>query len=91
MCRKTAWFAGLFLLVFYLGCDVDTPKRMPLNPPGIDPLMDIEHPGPAKPAPAATPPATQPAPAATTPPATAPAQSGQKPPPPPPPPPPASP
>ena len=45
MCRKTAWFAGLLLFVFFAGCDVDTPKRMPLNPPGIDPLMDMEHPG----------------------------------------------
>ena len=83
MCRKTAWCAGLLLFVFYVGCDVgDTPKRMPLNPPGIDPLMDIEHPGPAKPAPAAAP-TCRTAPAATAPPATAPAPGVQPPPPPP--------
>ena len=85
MFRKTAWCAGLMLFVFYVGCDVGdtTPKRMPLNPPGIDPLMDVEHPGgPAKPAPPAAP-SVPPPPAAPAPPATAPAPGVPPPPPPP--------
>ena len=84
MCCKTTWVAGLLLFVFFAGCDVGdtTPKRMPLNPAGIDPLMDVEHPGPAKPAPPA---ASNVPPAAPVTPA-APAAPGEQPPLPPPPP-----